>query len=56
MRKLNKNYTKKDCCFCPAAMRLNELKDMKIQMIEYKMKEILGYIKDDTEETERYEF
>jgi len=56
MRKSNKNYIKKDCCFCPEVMRLNEIKNTKIQIIEYKLKEILEFINEDIEKMDRYEF
>jgi len=39
-----KNQNKKDCCFCPKMMRLNELKDIKIQMVVYQLKNIIESI------------
>ncbi len=45
-----KKQNKNDCCFCPTVMQLNGLKNMKLQMISYKLKEIIKII--DTENIE----
>lgn len=52
----NMKKDKKDCCFCPEIMKLNEMKNIKIQIIEYKLREILEFINEDIDKMDRYEF
>jgi len=47
-----KKQNKDDCCFCPKIMRLSELRDMKLQMISFQLKEIIKIINIDNIEDE----